>query len=291
VVVALAAGFFVFVVSRTGGRGGNQAWALQFTEGEVTRYRVVESIDGTVTAPGSGDKVPLHVVVGQTIAARVVSVDPEGTATMDVTIEKSSFTVNGQTQAAPTGAPTRLRIAKDGTYVSVGGLDLRSIQSTGVDLPGLDRLAPFLPDHPVEPGDSWTRDIDVPFPFADGPLGYRSTNVFLREENVDGRRAAVISSDWTLVMDLAVDVRQALQAQGELGDDIPPAAHPQIRFEGGAKATELSWYDPEANEALKSTVEATLDVTVEFDGFPEAEALLGSVTFAGSIDLFVENIS
>jgi hypothetical protein len=279
VLLALAAALFFVVLSP---RLGGEAWALSFTEGDLS-HRFALSMDFTIKSPGDVKAIPLRGTLDQTITVRVVSVDADGTATLDVTIQEVSFTdEKGRTYPWPAGDSSRIRIAKDGTYVSVSKVGLVSDETTGMTLPGMDRFTPFLPRHAVEPGDSWITDVDVPVPFGDGSLGFRSKSVFLREETVDGRRAAVISGELKVSIDWAVDLIEMARASGEPVPDLPPGSDPRMKLSGQMQGTELSWYDPSASEALKSTTLATVDMTAEVDGIPQSGGIPQRVTLSGS---------
>jgi hypothetical protein len=281
-----------FVVLSSLGRGGD-AWALAFVEGDVSRYRIVISVDATMSTPALVKKVPIRGTMRQTIAVRVVSVDASGTATLEVTIEKASFTdQNGRSFAGPAGGTSRITMAKDGTYVSVSKVGMVSVESTGVTLPGMDRFAPFLPDRPVEPGDSWANDVKVPVPFGTGSLDFRSESEFVREETLDGRRTAVISGNLTVGMDWTVHLIEMAKTLGEQLPDLPRGVDPTMRLSGEMRGTEVSWYDTAANEALKSTTRATVEMTMMVDGLPKGSAPLErSLTISGSFDGLTEKVS
>jgi hypothetical protein len=288
--LALGAGLFFIVLSPLG-RGGD-AWALAFTHGDLSRYRILMSVDATLSVPGVAKDVPLRGTMHQIIAVRVVSVGPNGTATLEVTTETASFTdENGRMFPVPAGEKTRIQIAKDGTYVSVSKLGMVSVESRGVTLPGMDRFTPFLPDHPVKPGDSWTNEVEVPVPVGDGALSFRSDSEFIREETVHGQRTALISGDLTVGLDWTVRLVEMAKALGEKIPNLPRGSDPTVRFSVNMEGTERNWYDPAANEALKSTILATVEMTTKMEGLPKGSGLLErSLTLSGSIDGSTEKL-
>src|SRR5204862_5383203 len=93
----------------------------------------------------------------------VASVDDQGVATVTLSVEDLSGQMNGQTIGVPSQAPVTILVARDGRIltadVGLGGGDVfgPAFSSSG-------QFVPLLPDHPVNPGDAWTKAYDQSLP-------------------------------------------------------------------------------------------------------------------------------
>lgn len=285
VLVALVGGALVFVSTRG---GGTRAWAFQFHQGTTYSYRMTMKMDGRVTSAQLAVDQPIAVEMAISMSWRVVSVDDDGVATISVKAGTATVTVDGETQEVDLGLDTTMRIGPDGRVLS-GGLDVSTTGAAGPAVPGTDQFTPLLPDREVQPGDTWTDDFEVPFPFGEGVLHYTSRSQLLRYETIEGVRAGVIRSDVHLPLDFTLDVRKMADAMGMAGD-LPPNSHPTIEYGGQMDFTETSWFDREAGEMLDANMTAQVDMTMHFEGFPEGEDANGDVEFIGTFEMQLERL-
>jgi hypothetical protein len=253
---------------------------------------MVMAMEATVSSPELGVDQPLRMTVDQTLALKVLSVDAGGTATVELSLEGATVSTGGQTHTLPGGPTVRMQIARDGRVLSGGGLSFAASGGSGLALPGMDQLTPLLPDRPVEPGDSWTKDFEVPFPFGKGAIRYTTTNRFLQFEQVGGTRTAVIASDVVLPLDLTVNLREALEELGARSAGLPPGADPRIAFGGDIRAHQTNWFDPATGQPVRSLGSGEMDMEMRFQGFPRsAGPFEGKVRFAGTFDLRLERLA
>src|SRR5690348_4942623 len=119
------------------------------------------------TIAAAGMSIPLNMDLGAKETATVKSVDPSGTADLSVVISDISIkmSMNGTTNTTTTktGGTIDMKVAKDGRVLSVNG----NAFGSSTPLPGMTGtqggvVSVILPDHPVKPGDKWTKGYDAP---------------------------------------------------------------------------------------------------------------------------------
>jgi hypothetical protein len=213
----------------------------------------------------------LDMDVTQVVTWEVASVDDEGVATITVTIEEMSGTVNGMElpSDSATMEPMEIQIAPDGRILSAGGMSFAGADLTGgASFPGMGQMTPMLPDEPVEPGDTWEEEFSQDVPFGEGTIEYTSTSTLERYEDVDGVNAAVITTEYTVPMDLTFDFGELLDsmggAEGLTGSTL--LADAQMTLGGEGSFTQTAWVDAEAGEMLKMTSSGAFDMTIGYTG-------------------------
>ncbi len=213
---------------------------------------------------------------------KVTDVAADGTATIEVSASATSGSVNG-TDMGDLAAPTTMtmKIAKDGTVVEDAGLGLSSLSGTGgTGLPGMgSQLTPILPDHPVSPGDTWSKDYTQELPYDMGTMHIQTHNTFARYEDVSGVEAAVIESDLTMPIDMIIDLGKVLDA---VSGENPGAAAGAGALEGvtvdygGSMTMHMtSWIASDEQRLLKSDSSGTFDMTMAFSGMEGLSPGLG----------------
>lgn len=275
-VLILVAGFLVWQFSRSD--SGNSAAAsisLAFKQGDTSRYSMHMTMDGALDDGSTGlGQQPVTLDVTQTVSWNVATVDADGTATVEVTVEDMSGTVNGQpVPSTGAGVVTRIRVAPDGRILSAGNLAFSSTaESGGASFPGMGQITPLLPDHPVAPGDSWQKSFEQDFPFGDGQIRFTSQSTFDRYEDVNGTKAAVITSNISVPLDFTVDFGKLLAAVGGAseagGEGAAQLKRATITYGGNGRFTITSWLDLANKDVLKSSTDGNFDMTMEFSGLP-----------------------
>lgn len=295
IVVALAvvAGVVAFVAFQGGESAGARPLALAFTEGQSETYAIHQTMDGQITGDALGE-MPLAMDVTQVVTWEVTSVDGDGVATVEVTVSEMSGSVNGiEVPAAPEGTPPfELQIAPDGRVVSAGGLSLGGGDLTqGFGFPGMGQLTPILPDEGdrVAPGDSWEKEFSQEFPFGEGTIEFTAESTYERNEDVDGREAAVIVTEMTVPMNFTLNYGEVLD---EFGGELPSGAtglanleNATVAFGGEGAITQTSWVDLDARELLRTESSGDFDMSMEFTGVPMFE---GTIGFTGTFSQDLE---
>lgn len=286
VVLAVAAGSFL-VLNRKGSGSGGTAFALSLVQGETYRYQMGLTFNGTVSA--GGQQIPFNMKATETISWKVDSVDQDGTANVSMSIEKLSATVNGTKAPSDLPPPVKIRVARDGRVLTAGNIELAGQGDVGTLFPGSDQFVPLLPDHPVKPGDYWTKSFDQDFPFGSGHLHYTTKNLYVRDEMVGSVNAAVISSSVQLPLDFTIDLRKLAQAIGQSTSQVPSGA--KMIFGGSVDMTQLAWLDVQQGQLLKSSGNGKMDMTVELKGVPGLESMgAAKVGISGTMALDVTNL-
>lgn len=291
--LALVAGALAFVLVPRGAE--ERAWALRFTPGQELRYRLRMSMEGALRSPKLGVEEPADLTLQETIAMRVLSVDSEGTATVEVRTEDVQITANDLDLGVPPDVSVKVRIARDGRVLSAGGLWFATGGSQSFGLPGLEQFTPVLPDQAVEPGDTWTEEFEVPFPYGDGVIRYRTENRLLRYEEVEGVRAAVVESRMRVPFDFTLSLREMFEALGESPggprhDPFLGEFDPRMAFRGSQETVGISWFAPGPGQLLRMGSRSRVDMRVRFEGFPSEVRDDGEFGFRGTVELQLDRL-
>ena len=275
VVLVVVAGLVAFAITRSDSAEA-QPLALSFTEGENRTYDVHQTMDARISSPLFGEE-PLSMDVSQVVGWKVVSVDAEGTATIEVTVSDMSGTLNGAEVPSTPAPPIEIEIAADGRVLSAGGLSLGGAAETqGFGFPGMGQLTPILPDDgdAVSVGDTWDKEFSQDFPFGEGTIDFSASSTYVRNETVNGREAAVIETQMTVPLDVTLDLAELLDALGpEITGSTGAGAlgglgDGSIAYVGQGTFTQTSFVDLAAAEMLKTQSRGEFDISMSFEGIP-----------------------
>jgi hypothetical protein len=266
-----------------------QPLSLVFTAGRSESYSIHQTIDGSLSSELIGGEQPITLDMTQRVTWTVTDVDPRGIATIEVTIDHVSGSVDGRPLPAASTAipPVEIRVAPDGRVVSAGGLALGGAgQTQGFGFPGMSQLTPILPDDgvAVAPGDTWHKSFSQPFPFGDGKIAFTARSRYERDETIDGTPAALISTDMDVPLDFTVNVGELLDAVGS-GDARTGATgldllrDATLTYDGAGTISQTSWVDLDAKELLRSRSSGRFDISVGLAGVPGFD---GTLRFSGS---------
>lgn len=261
-----------------------QPLALAFTPGQSETYTMHMTMDGSMSAGEllGGDQ-PLVMDVTQMVTWETTSVDEDGVATITVTVDSMTGSVNGMEIPAAASAtpPVEIQVAPDGRILSAGGMSFAGIEQTGgASFPGMGQMTPLLPDGPVEPGDSWSKDFSQEVPFGEGTIEFTATSTLERYEDVDGVNAAVITTEYTVPMDFTVDFGELLGAVGATGSgELAGFEDASIAYGGQGSFEQTAWVDTEADRMLTMTSSGSFDMTMAFEGLDIFEGQ--SISFEG----------
>jgi hypothetical protein len=282
-VVALVLGAIVLF---TGGKGGSSAYALQFSKaspGDTYRYHMTMDMDLAMKAPDLGLDVPIKGFTDMLIIFEVISKDGDA-ATVELSTAGGTVETNGTTQPVPDFKAT-MKIASDGRVLDINGTAIGGNASLGSGLNGLGQLTPLLPTSTVKPGDTWSKETEVPFLFGD-PVTLTSQNRFEHYETIRGERAAVIRSEIRSPFDNDLDFAAISAFLGTQGA-LPLSVRGHI--EGTADSTSTSWVDLTTGRWFKTLSSGLVDLTMTISGFP-AEAGVSQAIFemTGTMDISME---
>jgi hypothetical protein len=296
VAVVVLAGVAVFALTRSD-RAEAQPLALAFEQGESQSYEIDQTIDAEIASDVFGSE-SISMDVSQVVSWEVTSVDDQGNATIEVTVSEVSGSLNGQPipgDAASVPA-VEIEIAPDGRVLSAGGLALGGAgQTQGFGFPGMGQVTPILPDEgeEVSVGDTWEKEFSQEFPFGEGTIEFSATSTYERDEEVNGRTAAVIVTDLTVPLDFTLSFSDLLETLGpELtgatgAGQLDALADASIDYGGQGAFTQTSFVDLEAKELLRTQSEGTFDIAMTFSGVPGLESA-GTVDFTGTFSQDLE---
>lgn len=170
-----------------------------FDGGETHRYQLAMDFDFRAAAVGFGGgsfRGSMEMIMRQATTA----VDDSGVATIAYTIEKMRVIEGKRVTNLPVPEePLTIKMAPDGRVLEATGNSLLKLRQSDPisDISGLfgpEAFGPILPDHKVDPGESWDINEEMANPFGD-TIRYRGRAQLLKRDRVNGQDAAVIKSD------------------------------------------------------------------------------------------------
>lgn len=280
----------LFLVAACGSIGAQaQAISLAYKAGDTSKYALHMVLKYTVAA--SGMSIPLNLDISAKETMTVKSVDADGTADISVVISDVSMkmTMNGTTNTTTTTTTNtvEIKIAKDGRVISVNGSAFGNNALPGVSGTQGGVVSAILPDHPVKPGDTWTKNYDVPNPLGTGSVHATSDSTYLRDDTVNGVKAAVIESKVNTNLNMTLDLGSMLGASGTTPPTTASPTGGSLTMAGTSKSDTTSWIDVSGRRMVKThstgSIDATLTVNVPPGTTPTtAPALTGPITLKGT---------
>lgn len=220
-----------------------RAFTTGFKAGETIRYRLHESLTGTLLL--GAQQLPLNVDQTLTQVLRVRSVDKSGSATVEVSIEDAIGNAAGSTTTIKP-PPVELQIGPDGRIRSASGAQ---IGGPIPSIPGSDQLTPILPGHPVKPGDCWDKDYSRPNPYGSGQIGFTTHSCYVKDEAAAGLKAAVVDTTLRSPIDFSVDFSQLPAAVKR----PTPALVGLVHYSGSIDSSQRYWLQLPDHQLLRST--------------------------------------
>jgi hypothetical protein len=136
-------------------------------------------------------------------------------------------------------------------------------------VPTSDEVVSLLPDHPVQPGDTWTQETTAAFPLISGGALHVSEEItFVRYQMVHGTRAAVLQDHASIPLNLTIDARKILKALGGPVPDSLQGSNIQLVYGGTVTQDVTSWFDPAAGRMLSFSGQARIDATITASNLP-----------------------
>jgi len=251
-----------------------QTLSLAYHRGDTYRYSFHSTATQSIT--GGGLAIPptdIDIVAAETVT--VNSVDPNGSA--DLTLTLSNFTVSSGATGAildtTKGMPDitmNITIAADGHVVSLDGKQVATgnpFLASGAG--GGFFITAVLPSGAVKPGDTWTKDYTEATPGGTGGISITTHSKYLRDESLNGVRAAVLETTSNATIDLGTGGSGGLSSKGTGTSDV------------------TSWIDPNSHRVLKSHAKQSNDGTFDFGSSINLGGLSGPISIkgTGTVDL------
>ncbi|MGH2691319.1 MAG: hypothetical protein ACRDHM_02340, partial [Actinomycetota bacterium] len=192
--LVLALGVLVFsVVTIVRWTGPAVALSYRWQPGDVIRDHMRMAMSVQMQPPILGDELDLEFEMSA--VTRVLSVDPQGNATLEITsedlrVQGSGFPSLPDQFGSELEAPQTLVVAPDGRILESSNPFL------GPEAMGDQGFMrnPLLPDEPVAPGDTWEIDDFQKLGLGEGGFDIHADNRLLRYDEVNGVETVVIRS-------------------------------------------------------------------------------------------------
>ena len=265
-----------------------QLVSLAYKTGDIYKYSFHVVMKYTIAA--SGMSIPLDMDLGAKETVTVKSVDSSGTADLSVDISnvtvKTSMSGTTNTTTTKTGGTLDMKVAKDGRVLSVNG----DAFGSSTALPGMTGtqggvVSAILPDHPVKPGDKWTKSYDEPNPLGTSAIHATSNSTYLRDESVGSIKTAVIDSKVNTNLDMTIDLSSMLGASGAPAPTSGAVGAETLSMKGTSNSDTTTWIDTSARRLVKThstgSVDATMTVNVPA-GSATTPGLSGPIAFKGT---------
>lgn len=223
---------------------------LAFKAGATYKYRFDSSRTHTLTTTATSLTNTTEISADESITVK--SVDSSGNADLALTITNYAIkTVAGgvtSTTTLPSLDTSDVQVASDGRVITWDG------SNTGANDPllaftgGGFFTTAVLADHPVKPGDTWTKSYTQTLRDATGSgLHVVSNSTYLRNESLDGVDAAVVETKSTATIDVSMT-----------GSDLG------MTMKATDTADVTTWFDPSDHRVMKTHATSVDNGTMDF---------------------------
>jgi hypothetical protein len=254
--------------------------SVTFKQGSSYRYHYHLTVNGS-TNIGQGTDQPLKIDSSSDVTWRVTSVDAAGNTAIDVTVDNLKTTVTSSVPPGATATTTTttttsgpqhgtITVAPNGEIMSGGaapGAAAALAPFPGASAPGADQFLALLPDHGVQPGDTWTKSVTLPGPPGQPGISFTTDNRFLRFDNLKGGQAAVVETRAMVPIDMTEDLGQLPQGVGA-PPGPPPVPQPGVKIhsQGTLSFDSTTWFDTRTHIVDRTRSVDSSDITTTFSG-------------------------
>lgn len=245
----------------------------KFTKGEVSKYRITlwVSLDLSELAAASGKTIqpPTDVSLTMTMVQRTLAVNPDGSAKV-----RTVFTapVVGGIKMPPSASKQATAlldqgivttISKRGLPIAIHGVD-KAMSSYGLQKIAVRKLlestsaTAFLPDGPMEVGQSW--NASIPTPFNNSQI-YMQTTLAGADEEIWNLGVARIRQTCTAKLDLKEIMEGFLSAfAGKVKQGVPDLSSTSGYVSANGQMTH--YFAPSIGKLLKSQGDLEVRISV-----------------------------
>jgi hypothetical protein len=211
------------------------------------------------------------------VTHRVVSVEPDGSATIEVDPDPVSASSNGrETPIESNPEPWRIVVAAEGAIldstrpIALESLDEDPSAGPTVQANPAGGINPFplLPTQPVAVGMAWTGGGRAPSPFGGGTVPFQIQGRLTGYELMGGVPAAVVQERVVTDLGVAVPAAEYLEGTGQLAfaAELPPDA--AVEFDGELRYVQRAWLSPGRGEILRSEIVGAFVTDAAWTGVP-----------------------
>jgi hypothetical protein len=253
-----------------------QMLTLSYSKDAIYKYRFVLMSDFTVQTVALTDQERIDLSAKE--ALTVSSVDARGVAEVMVTFTDANLKTtleSGQATAVISNGPSTL--TETHFWLAPDGRALNSYDGgTLPDDPVMFGVAAdsrfvsaVLSDSAVKPGDTWTKNYDVPSGSGAGSIQVIAKSSYLRNETFRGVQVAVVETISTANVDIGI--------RG--GSDIL----------GTASSDVTSWIDPSAHRIVKTVLTSSSELSMAASPFGSLVPGAGPFSQKGTQTLDLES--
>jgi hypothetical protein len=267
---------------------------LRFEPGQVVEYR--SELRG-VQVFGSGP-TPAGVTAQAVtdVTHRVVTVEPDGSATIEVDLDPVSASTNGrETQLQSNPEPWRIVVAPEGAILdSTRPISLEADPDPArgprvhANPSGAINPFPFLADEPVGPGTGWSGEGQAPSPFGGGSVPFRLQARLAGYEVVAGLPAAMVEGRVVMTLDVTVPAVEYLEGTGQTAFATELPGDAAIDYDGELRYVQRVWLQPDRGQVLRSEIAGTFVTDVEWTGVPADREGFDPVHVEGRVEVTTE---
>lgn len=267
VVLALVVGVLGFLAFGPSASAANLRYV--FANGEKHKYLLDMTFDvsaGNLAFGGVALKGRMEMLMSQTTTA----VAKNGEATIRYAVEKIRVTEGKRSVNLPIPETAlTVKMGPDGRVIDVQGSGLLDLGSSDpvsglTGFVGPESFGPILPDHKVDPGQSWEISENMANPFGD-TIRFRGTGQLLERKIVEGQEIAVIRSDTNTPFNFDISFDDLAEFAGEAND----LGDGRMTF-NGFFSTNLTQSFATKSGFLKSVIgDVKLTGTLTIEGVPQ----------------------
>lgn len=244
-----------------------------YTKGETHTYNLTMTFNINATSVQYG-ALSFNGSMATTLIQRTLSVEKNGVATLTYELGKIRFTQRSSTVNVPAqGVILRVRVAPDGAVLDAEGKGLLAFAESDpmadfANISGPESFGPILPDHKVDPGQSWSINQDMANPFGD-TIHFRGQATLTERRTIGNEEVAVIRS----VMNMPFNIDASFADMAKYAGEAPPPEFRRARMIfNGFLSGDLTQSLATKSGFLKSTL-GTIKMTgtLGFKGIPEIE--------------------
>jgi len=261
-----------------------QTLALTYKSGDTYKYALHSTANETIDA--SVMKVPIKLELTAVETVTVKSVDATGKAglSIDLTNVVMKTSTGEEINATTTTTlPTiSMTVAADGRVLAVNGSSFGDSPLT-LFSGGGGFISAVLPDKPVQPNDTWSKEFDQANTLGTGGIHVTTKSKYLRDESLKGIKAAVVETKTSGTIDLTIDMSKVIDgAPASSTPSIPAGLLQSLAMKGTVTSTVTSWIDPNGRRVMKSHKAGTTNATMTLTGAGGSlPGLTGPITIKG----------
>jgi hypothetical protein len=260
-----------------------QTLALTYKNGDTYKYALHSTANETVDASVMSVPIKLDLTALETVTVKSVDATGKAGLSIDLTdvVMKTSTGEEINATTATTLPTISMTVAADGRVLAVNGSSFGDSPLT-LFSGGGGFISAVLPDKPVKPNDTWSKDFDQANTLGTGGVHVTAKSKYLRDESLKGIKAAVVETKTSGTIDITIDMSKVIAGAPASTPSIPAGLFQSLAMKGTLTSTVTSWIDPSGRRVMKSHKAGTTNATMTFIGAGSSlPGLTGPITIKG----------